>query len=183
MGNPTPPESVKLIASIICREKRSFYGALGKMVARWGPVDFISERLEFNYTDYYEKEMGDNLWRKLVSFESLISPDSIVTIKHSANEIEAALSPEPNRRGVNIDPGYLNTYHLMLATTKAGPHRPYLQKGMYADLTLLYREKKFRALHWTYPDYRSEEIRALMNMLRQKYLFQLKKKVSPNTDI
>ena len=180
MGNPTHPESVKLIASVICREKKSFYGALEKMGARWNAVDFISERMEFDYTDYYEKEMGSNLWRKIVSFENLISPDRIATIKHLANEIEASLSPEPNGRAVNIDPGYLNSYHLMLATTKSGPHRPYLQNGMYADLTLIYREKSFRALPWTYPDYRSDEMLALMKMLRQKYLFQLRKRVSPN---
>jgi len=47
---------------------------------------------------------------------------------------------------------------------------------MYADLTLIYREKSFRALPWTYPDYRSDGMLALMKMLRQKYLFQLRKK-------
>lgn len=175
MGTPTPPEPVKLIASIICREKESFYGALEKMVARWNSVDFISERLEFDYTDYYEKEMGTNLWRKIVSFEGLISPDGIAAVKHVSNDLEASLSPKSGGRAVNIDPGYLNSHHLMLATTKPGPHRPYLQNGVYADLTLIYRDKSFRALPWTYPDYRSEVMTAIMNGLRQKFLFQLRK--------
>jgi hypothetical protein len=175
MGNPTPPESVKLIASIICRAKESFSGALERVIDRWGSVDFISERLEFDYTDYYEKEMGSHLWRKIVSFEGLIGPDRIASVKYAANAIEASLSAESGGRVVNIDPGYLNSYHLMLATTKPGPHRPYLQNGMYADLTLIFREKSFRALPWTYPDYQSDIMTAIMNVLRQKYLFQLRK--------
>ena len=175
MGNPTPAESVKLIASIICREKEFFCGALEELVARWSSVDFVSERLEFNYTDYYEREMGSDLWRKIVSFECLINPDSIAAAKHTTNDIETALSSESNGRTVNIDPGYLNAYHLVLATTKACPHRPYLHSGIYADLTLIYREGAFRTLPWTYPDYRSDTMTAIMNVLRQRYLFQLKR--------
>jgi len=182
MGKPTPPESVKLIASMLWREEEAFYGALEEMVVRWGAVDFISERLEFKYTDYYEREMGNNLWRKIVSFESLISPDSIPAVKLLANEIEASFSSASNGRTVNIDPGYLNAYHLILATTKSCPHRPYLQKGIYADVTLIYREKSFRALPWTYPDYRSGSMTAIMTVLRQKYLFQLKRGFSGTSE-
>jgi len=178
MGYPTPPQSVKLIASVLWREKEAFDGALGEMIARWGAVDFISERLEFAYTDYYEKELGRNLWRKIVSFQGLIRPDSIPEVKHVANTIEASLLSESNKRTVNVDPGYLNAYHLILATTKPCPHRPYLRKGIYADVTLIYREKSFCALPWTYPDYRSVTMTAIMKVLRQRYLFQLRKGLS-----
>jgi len=135
----------------------------------------ISEIMNFDYTDYYEKEMGRNLRRRIVGFETLISPDKISTIKNLTNELEVSLSPEPNKRVVNIDPGYINAYHLILTTTKPCPHRPYLQKGIYADLTLIYRKQSFRALPWTYPDYQSDKMIAIMNVLRQKYLFQFRK--------
>ena len=107
----------------------------------------------------------------------------IQLLQYTGGEID----PEENRdrpydflkpmamRVVNIDPGYINAYHLILTTTKPCPHRPYLQKGIYADLTLIYRKQSFRALPWTYPDYQSDKMIAIMNVLRQKYLFQFRK--------
>ncbi len=174
MGNPTHPKPVKLIASLIYKKKEHLAKALRKMGFHWSPLDFISETMEFNYTDYYEAEMGKGLRRKIISFETLINPGQLPSIKHLTNEIEATLSSKPKRRLVNIDSGYINASHLILATTKPGPHRPYLQNGIYADLALLYQEKSFRSLPWTYPDYRSEKMIAAMNSLRKKYLFQLK---------
>jgi len=147
------------------------------MVCQWGAIDFVSETCGFDYTDYYEKELGSSLWRKIISFEALISPELLSSIKHLTNEIEASLSSEDKRRMVNIDPGYINAYHLILGTTKPAPHRPYLQSGIYSDLTLLYQEKSFGPLAWTYPDYRSEKIIDIIGFLRKKYLFQLKLQV------
>ncbi|MFH0813149.1 MAG: DUF4416 family protein [Pseudomonadota bacterium] len=175
MGNPTYPKPVKLIASLIWRKEDSFHLALKKMVSLWGSLDFISEVMPFNYTDYYEKEMGQNLWRRMISFEPLINPERLSDLKHVTNEIETTFSSGPNKRTVNIDPGYISAHHLILATTKPCPHRPYLQNGIHADITLIYQEKSFRALPWTYPDYRSGKMIDLMNVLRQKYLFQLKR--------
>jgi len=175
VGNPTFPKSVKLIASLIYKKKKSLCVALEKMLTHWNTLDFISETIFFDHTDYYEKEMGEGLWRSIVGFETLINPDQLPSIKHLTNEIEASLSPETSGRTVNIDPGYINTYHLILSSTKPCPHRPYLQNGIYADLTLIFREKSFRAFPWTYPDYRSDKMITIMNVLRQKYLFQLRK--------
>jgi hypothetical protein len=122
--------------------------------------------------------MGSDLWRKIASFECLISPDSIAAVKHETNEIETALSSDANRRRANVDPGYLSAHHLVLATTKISPHRPYLCRGIYADLTLIYQEGAFRSLPWTYPDYGSDTMTAIMNVLRQKYLFQSRREPS-----
>lgn len=175
VGKPTHPQPVKLVASLICGNNEALCAALGHMSSRWGSLDFVSEIMAFDYTDYYEEEMGKNLWRKIVSFEKLRQPDRLSHIKQSTNGIEALLSPERSRRSVNIDPGYINAHHLILATTKPGPHRPYLRDGIYADLALLYTKKTFRSLRWTYPDYQSEKMIATMNIIRTKYLFQARK--------
>ena len=75
-------------------------------------------------------------------------------IKLTTNRLEEQwATPEGNRR-INIDPGYLCLQHVVLATTKGYTHRPYLRDGIYADLTLIYRDKSFQPLEWTYPDYR-----------------------------
>lgn len=176
MGTPTAPQPVKVIASIIYQKDEFFFAAVESMISRWKAIDFLSERLAFSYTDYYEREMGKGLWRRIISFEILRDPAELWEIKHSTNHLEASISKDfPEHRAVNIDPGYVNAYHLILATTKPSPHRPYLQQGIYADLTLMFREKKFRVLPWTYPDYESETMIAIVHAVRKKYLFQRKR--------
>jgi hypothetical protein len=76
---------------------------------------------------------------------------------------------------MNIDPGYLSQAHLILATGKGYAHRPYLRDGIYADLTLIFRQGSFEALPWTYPDYAAPETICLFNGIRRKYLLQMKR--------
>ncbi|HPD61331.1 MAG TPA: DUF4416 family protein [Thermodesulfobacteriota bacterium] len=174
VGNPTNPVHVKLIASLICQKENSFSTVIKEMVSHFGSLDFVSATMPFDFTDYYTEEMGGALWRRIVGFETLIHPERLSGIKLLTNNIETSLSPNPTKRTVNIDPGYINRYHVILATTKPAPHRPYLKDGIYADLTLIYHEKGFKDLPWTYPDYAAKDTKALLNELRQKYLFQLK---------
>ncbi|MGB9627809.1 MAG: DUF4416 family protein [Thermodesulfobacteriota bacterium] len=42
-------------------------------------------------------------------------------------------------------------------------------------MTLIYRDKSYRPLEWTYPDYRQEEVILLFNQFRKKYLEDLKR--------
>jgi hypothetical protein len=148
--------------------------ACDQLTEQWGMPDFISESLRFDYTDYYAREMGEGLRRRIIGFQDLVDPVHLAGIKRGANEIEKALSPSFSRRVVNIDPGYVNAAQLVLATTKPAPHRPYLQQGIYADLTLLFQNRQFQPLPWTYPDYRAEKMIAIFFTIRQKYLFQCK---------
>ncbi len=63
---------------------------------------------------------------------------------------------------------------MILATGKGYSHRPYIGKGVYADLTLIYANGEFRPLEWTYPDYSTSEMRELFKRLREDYTNQLK---------
>jgi len=180
VGKAFSPQPVKLLASLIFGDKRWFSVSLEEMVSRWGSLDFMSETTSFDFTRYYEEEMGENLSRRIVSFEQLINPGRLWQIKHLTNSIEDRLSTGPNKRSINIDPGYIGLHHIILATTKPCSHRSYLQNGIYADLTLIYREKSFHPLPWTYPDYRSGKLIAIMNALRNKCLFQLNQGVTYN---
>ena len=174
MGKIGSPQPVKLIASLIFGDHGSFSLTVKGMVSLWGPLDFMSELMPFDYTSYYAEEMGTHLCRRIVSFEPLINPQGLWHIKHLTNNLEEKHSPVPQRRAVNIDPGYIGLHHFILATTKSCTHRPYLQEGIYADLTLIYLGKSFRPLPWTYPDYQSQTVIEIMNLLRQKCLLQLK---------
>ncbi len=112
--------------------------------------------------------------RRMVSFQKLISPDALPAIKLAANAIEHRFADDQGKRKINIDPGYLALSHLVLATCKGFAHRPYLQDGVYADLTLIFQAHTFRALEWTFPDYKSADMIGLLNTMRDNYLKQLR---------
>jgi hypothetical protein len=146
---------------------------LGALSGRFGVIDFISAKMSFHYTDYYTEEMGSSLVRRFIFFDTLIRPESLPDVKLFTNDVENTYSEKGNRR-VNIDPGYISPAHMILATGKGYTHRPYLRDGIYADLTLIYREKSFHPLPWTYPDYAEKPVMEMLSKMRVKYLLQLK---------
>jgi hypothetical protein len=90
----------------------------------------------------------------------------LVDIKPITNRVEKQfLDPQGGRR-INIDPGLLSMENLVLATGKNFTHRIYLQKGIFAEVTLLFQKGKFVTLPWTYPDYASEETTAILSHIR-----------------
>jgi len=173
MSVPRKPKPAKLFVSVISAAPEQIARGLVELIERYGPVDFVSAVLPFDYTDYYHAEMGKPLWRRFASFVSLVGQGDLVRIKEATNELEGRMS-EGGRRSVNIDPGYLLAERLVLATGKNCAHRIYLDRGMYADLTLVFHQKAYRPLPWTYPDYGDERVRGWLGVLRQKYLLQLR---------
>jgi hypothetical protein len=173
MSKPTPAEQVKLIFSIFASADEHLDQAIDRLTALYGVPDFISEMVLFNYTDYYRREMGENLVRQFLSMEKLIKPEILPDIKLATNGIENDMTKN-GKRLVNIDPGYIAKGHLILATGKGYAHRPYLRNGIYADLTLIYQNKKFCSLPWTYPDYADEKQLSMLAKIRATYLLQLK---------
>lgn len=136
-------------------------------------MDFLSPVLPFEYTDYYCEEMGKPLWRCFFAFAELVPPDRLAEIKLLTNRIEAGFSTD-RRRNVNLDPGLISLDRLVLASTKDNGRRIPLAKGIYGEVTLVYIDKAFRPLEWTYPDYRSDEYRFLLGSIRTIYRNQLK---------
>ncbi|RLB08683.1 MAG: DUF4416 domain-containing protein [Deltaproteobacteria bacterium] len=176
MSTPKEPEDVKLIFSIFSPEKSLIEKIIeGELKERFGQWDWISPELFFDKSRYYEKEMGWPLYRRFVSFKKLIRPDSIVSVKLYTNQIEQKYS-EQGKRKVNIDPGYVCLERLVLVTGKNYTHRIYLCKGIYADLTLIYRKKSFVPLEWTYPDYAEAQTISFFNKIRDIYKKQLREK-------
>lgn len=173
MGVIRVPKPVKLVMSIIASDPILFAQVKKVLAGRFGEIDYMSDPLPFEHTDYYAQEMGERLTRCFCTFAPLIAREELVRIKHQTNEIEGLFAAGGKRR-VNIDPGYICAEHLILATTKGYTHRPYLGEGIYADLTLIYRDGGFRPLEWTYPDYASAGIRGIMEGIRGRYLDQLK---------
>ncbi len=175
MGQPKEPKLSKLFVSLIASGEDVFVRGVEDLRLAFGEMDFISDRLRFDLTDYYAREMGEGLFRHFIAFKQLIPMATLPDIKRATNALEQRhAAPQGNRR-INLDPGYLCLEHVILATTKGYTHRPYLRDGIYADLTLIYRDKSYRALEWTYPDYRQAEIILLFNQLRKRYVEDLKR--------
>ncbi len=172
MSNPSNPNPVKLVSSIFSADTHLIVAVVNELSAMFGMIDYISELIPFEYTDYYVKEMGPRQKRRFVSFENLLCPDTLPAIKLSTNALEETFSAMEKRK-INIDPGYISLGNLVLATGKPFAHRPYLGSGIYADLTLVYQRGGFHPLEWTYPDYRECGMLRMLAGIRGKYLIQL----------
>lgn len=169
MGQPKLALEVKLFAAVTFNNKELFEQIKLLLEARFGNIDTLSAIYDFNYTQYYAREMGVNLQKQLLGFEQLIRPERLADIKLITNEIEQKYAIENNRQ-VNIDPGYLTGAKVVLATTKNFDHRIYLGKGIYGDVHLRYRGNKFIMNEWTYPDYREMIVIEFFARLRKKYM-------------
>jgi len=172
MSKLQEPVLVKLFIGLIYSRDAPVDECTEELEAKLGEIDFESSEMQFDFTTYYAQEMGRGLSRKIITFRRLIRREELVDIKIFTNEAERKFATGGNRK-INIDPGYIAPEHLILATGKGYYHRPYLGKGVYADLTLVYKHKEFRTLEWTYPDYGREDLRELFKMLREKYTLQL----------
>jgi hypothetical protein len=173
LSRPAEAEPVKLTVSLFSPDQQLLADVIRVLAGHFGRPDFVSEHLRFDYTNYYEEEMGPGLFRRIVTFEQLVRPETLPDIKRITNGIEYLHTVEGGRR-INIDPGYINRCHLILATGKPYSHRPYLRDWIYADVTLVYHDGSYHSLEWTYPDYAGPELKELLNRIREKYLLQLK---------
>ena len=173
MGTIQQAEPVKLICGMIFSDDSSAEAAREELTGRYGPIDDQTDVIPFDFTDYYDDEMGGALKRQLFAFERLIGPEQLAAIKIQTNAIEVALgtpSGDGVRRTVNLDPGYLEASKLVLATTKNFAHRVYLGDGIYAEVTLRFKRGGCEFFDWTYPDYRSDLHTEFLLRVRQRYL-------------
>ena len=173
MGKITPSGHVKIIAGFIFSDERVFDKSRILLSKRLGPIDKASDLFSFNHTSYYKNEMGPGLQRRFLSFRILRDPKDIHRLKLFTNKLEKRFSAMGKRR-INIDPGYITADKLVLLTTKNYTHRIYLKNGIYAEVTLFYKEKTFKPWEWTYPDYKTDDYIDFFNHVREKYLKDLK---------
>ncbi|MCE5279616.1 MAG: DUF4416 family protein [Planctomycetaceae bacterium] len=73
-------------------------------------------------------------------------------------------------RPINLDVGYLALSKLVLASMKNFSHRIYLRDGVYGEITLLYRGRRWEALEWTFPDFASGRYDAFLSEARRLLL-------------
>ena len=167
-----PSRPARLVIGLFMQKKELFKPAAKELIEKFGDIDIISPWFSFDYTDYYESEMGAPLYRRVLSFKKNIRQSSLSKIKLITNNLELKYS-ENKRRRINIDPGYMLLERFVLATGKNYSHRIYIGMGVYADLTLIYQGGGYQKLPWTYPDYAALDMILFLESVRKKYKFDL----------
>ncbi len=174
MGTVQPPAQVKLFCALLVAPTLPLDEIETLLAETYGVIVLRSMPTPFIQTTYYEREMGTNLTRLYVAFDPLVSIAELAAVKHITNRLEARWSTPQGQRRVNIDPGYLDLAKVVLASTKDHSHRLYIGDGIFAEVTLRYRQHVFQPWEWTYPDYRTPATLTFFHQLREVYKRQLR---------
>lgn len=172
MSKPREPKSAKLVIGLFMKDRALFEPLVAELVSEFGALDLVSPWMPFDYTSYYEQEMGAPLFRRLLAFKSLIEQLDLASVKLTTNRLEDQYTHNGRRR-VNIDPGYLSYERFVLASGKNFIHRIYIGQKIYADLTLIYQQGAYQKLPWTYPDYADRPIISFLEQVRARYAVDL----------
>lgn len=176
MGEIRAPLPVKFFTGVLTSVPEILPMAEERLAALFGPVDARSRQFIFDKTHYYDEEMGNPIYRYFLSFEKLIDASAIAAAKIRTNELESRFAGEHFGipRPINLDPGYLEQSKIVLASTKNFSHRILIAGGIYAEVTLYFQDNLWRALPWTFPDYKSGHYHEFFTSLRTLYRNQLK---------
>jgi hypothetical protein len=186
MGQIFAPRPVLLLLAAFSRHRVALDWGRVRAEQTWGPVAVASEPFPFVDTEYYTATMGAGLLKQFWAFERLIDPADLAAIKLTTNawehefaertfavagdaDAETSLTKVPVSRPLNLDPGYLTLAKLVLASTKDHAHRIYLQQGIFAEVTLFYKDRRWTPRDWTFPDYRRAEYHAFFERCRDYY--------------
>lgn len=171
MTAPGPVENVKLFVALLFADPQMAEDVESRLEKIWGPIDFRSGDYPFDMTDYYEREMGANLKRRLLSFQQLVAPETLRDAKLKTNAIEDAMTTLGHRK-VNVDIGYLDHNKIVLGSVKYAGQKIHLGNGIYADLIARYRQGRYQPFEWTFPDFRDGRYDAALEQMRGMYLRQ-----------
>ena len=181
MAEIRPPLPVKLFIGMLSPEPALFDACAEILSRAYGPLDFSSEVMPWDNTDYYRDEMGPGIVRKFLFFETLMDQGKMPSIKKITASLEKDFIVPAGlmvRRRINLDPGYVTEAKVVLTTAKDFAHRIYIGENIYAEVTLRYsvKERSFAPLEHTYPDFRTAVYLALFNRVRENLRKDLGKK-------
>lgn len=95
------------------------------------------------------------------------------------SQISGELCKSPKggaRRTVNLDPGYVDCWKVVLASFKAAGHKVYLSRGVFADPVLWYERGMFRPMLRGFPDFATGRYDRDLLRIRSLYLERLRRR-------
>lgn len=137
-----------------------------------GVLGEVSSIYDFNHTEYYEAEMGTGLKKIFFAIKRPDDPGRLLALKKHSVELEKNFFTKKGKRLANLDPGYLDSVKIVLASGKQGGHKIALGDGIYADMVLDYFKGSLRSFDWTFPDFKSGIYFPFFETLRGSYLKQ-----------
>lgn len=169
MSIPLRDHPALIFTAVLFSSKSNISQVISELEKVISPTLVRSREIDFVWSDYYEKEMGKGLKRIFLVHEGSVQRDKIVAVKKLTDDIEKRYM-DAGKRTVNIDPGLICAENLILATNKPFFHRVYLSNGVYAELTLFYRNNRYNPIEkWTYPEYRATPVLDFFNHVREDF--------------
>lgn len=173
MAKPKKRDKVMLFFALTYKSKETLKKVLDEIKEKFGETVLFSEEYNFSHSNYYENEMGEGLKKILVFFETLIERFDLADTKLFTNKLEEKYLSSGNRT-INIDPGYLTLHNVVLASCKELPHRLFIGKDIFAEVTLTFKDKEFVDSTTTFPDYKDTSVKDFLKKARALLYKKLK---------
>lgn len=166
-------EQAQLIAFVLQKGGEWDPDVIAHLENTWGKIRHKGKLFPFDETSYYTPEMGEGLYRGVISFEKTISPESIAEEKERSNALELDMAKVANgaedSRSVNIDIGYMDLDKVVLPSYKRGPFKLYAGKGVWLDMQLTYAKGKFHSTAWAFEDFVRNPYQHDLQLIRERY--------------
>ena len=88
MSIPQTAKPAKLVIGVFTRNKKIIDNLAIELSSQFGQIDLVSSWMDFDYTSYYEPEMGSPLARRVFAFKRLIEQGELAAVKNATNQIE-----------------------------------------------------------------------------------------------
>ena len=151
--------NAKLMIAVMYSDKEIYSRCKNGLVGEYGEIFKESEEYDFDkFTKYYAKEMGAGLVKRFLIFVKEINDKiELSDIKHKITEIEKKYSDEGNRT-INLDPGYLSSKELVLASFKRGTnYKEQISEKVWLHKVLEFDGNEVKMFWHTFPDYREQK--------------------------
>lgn len=170
MSEPKEATPALLFVAGLFSENSNYVEIIKDLEKEFGNIVFSALKIDFFWSHYYEKEMGENLKRYFFVFYPPVKRTFLVKSKKITDKLEKKYAINL-KRTVNLDAGIITKENILLATNKPFFHRIYLQNGVYSEVTLFYKDDSYRGIeYWTYPEYSSSSVIGFFNTARGLFL-------------
>ena len=164
-------ENAQLLAFVLQPGAEWLPEVINALERTWGKIRHKGKLFAFDKTPYYTPEMGEGLYRGVISFEKTIPPETIAEEKERSNALELtmAMADNPESRRVNIDIGYMDSDKVVLPSYKRGPFKLYAGKGVWLDMLLTYAKGQFHPTAWAFEDFKRNPYQHDLQLIRERF--------------
>lgn len=163
-----------LFMAVMYANEKVFLNSKAELVKKYGNVKAESDAYDFSFTDYYTPEMGPGLKKKLLVFEKNVSKEELADVKFFITEVEKKFSKD-GKRAVNIDPGYLSSKELVLATFKEKSFKEKINDRVWVHKVLEFDNDNVKQFFHTFADYRDKKNQEFILKNKLKWTNHVKK--------